>query len=239
MLSTHVREEARVPWRTSSDVGVLEQLRRDDVGLVSWRRELPSGLDAELTDWASRSSPELDEVLSMPNNAPLDENWRATHAQLRPLRRDARSRGARAWVADRGYRAVAGAPGALRGCSPAARLARSGSHEPVPEISCRPRSVPSCDDVRWPRHGVGPRRCGTPRGARPSTGLSVRCEQGDRPGPISGSPRGAGRSHRDEGRSPPEPPRSGSPVAADRGHWPDSSGPNREHCGSLVRAESP
>ena len=26
MLSTHVREEARVPWRTSSDVGVLEQL---------------------------------------------------------------------------------------------------------------------------------------------------------------------------------------------------------------------
>ena len=67
MLSTHVREEARVPWRTSSDVGVLEQLRRDDVGLVSWRRELPSGLDAELTDWASRSSPEFDEVLSMPN----------------------------------------------------------------------------------------------------------------------------------------------------------------------------
>lgn len=43
MLSTQGRGTSDAPWRTSANVRELDQLCRDEVNLVSWRRELPFG----------------------------------------------------------------------------------------------------------------------------------------------------------------------------------------------------
>lgn len=45
--------------------GILKQLYRDDVNLVSWRRELPSDLEEQLLEWTSSSPAEFNEILSM------------------------------------------------------------------------------------------------------------------------------------------------------------------------------
>lgn len=52
-------------WRASEDVSVLDRIRREGVELVSWRREVPSGLEGHLVEWAARYPAEFDEVLSM------------------------------------------------------------------------------------------------------------------------------------------------------------------------------
>ena len=54
-------------WRSSSHVGVLEQLRGSEVSLVSWHRSLPPLLADQLTTWASRYPAEFDRILSLPN----------------------------------------------------------------------------------------------------------------------------------------------------------------------------
>ncbi len=72
----------RVPTRTPDS---LDRLRDEAVNLVSWRRMLPSGLNAQLVDWAHRRAADFDDVVSIPN-AELD---RATAGLAEP---------ARAWV---------------------------------------------------------------------------------------------------------------------------------------------
>lgn len=54
-------------WHTSSDVSVLQLLHREEVGLVSWKRPLPAGIEAQLAEWALHSAIAFDEVLSLPN----------------------------------------------------------------------------------------------------------------------------------------------------------------------------
>ena len=66
MLSTHGRGASDVPWRRSANVRELDQLCRDEVNLVSWHRELPSGLDEQLVEWAGRFPAQFDDVVSMP-----------------------------------------------------------------------------------------------------------------------------------------------------------------------------
>ncbi len=51
----------------SAEVEACERLARSEINLVSWRRELPPGLDAELVEWARRFPAEFDEIVCMPN----------------------------------------------------------------------------------------------------------------------------------------------------------------------------
>lgn len=67
MLSALVRGASKAPWKAVSDVKVLEQLQRDEVSLVSWRRALPSGLDQELVEWSRSFPAQVDEVVSIPS----------------------------------------------------------------------------------------------------------------------------------------------------------------------------
>lgn len=48
-------------------VSLAPKWHRTDVNLVSWHRELPSGLDAQLVEWAQRFPAEFDEIVRMPN----------------------------------------------------------------------------------------------------------------------------------------------------------------------------
>src|SRR5688500_7719457 len=65
MLSTQVRGLGNASRKTSPGVGVLTQLHRDEVSLVSWHRELPLGLDEQLVAWATRFPAQFEEVVSM------------------------------------------------------------------------------------------------------------------------------------------------------------------------------
>ncbi len=67
MLSTQRLGVGRGLGETSSEVGALMQLHRDDVSLVSWHRELPSGLDEQLMEWAQHAPAKFSEVMSLPN----------------------------------------------------------------------------------------------------------------------------------------------------------------------------
>lgn len=53
--------------RGSAEVEASERLARGEGNLVSWHRELPSGLDAHLVEWAKRFPAHFDELVSMPN----------------------------------------------------------------------------------------------------------------------------------------------------------------------------
>ena len=53
--------------RASAEVEASERLARGEVTLVSWHRGLPSGLDAQLVEWAKRFSAQFDEIVCMPN----------------------------------------------------------------------------------------------------------------------------------------------------------------------------
>ena len=46
----------------SAEVEASERLARGEVNLVSWHRELPSGLDAQLVEWAKRFPAQFDEI---------------------------------------------------------------------------------------------------------------------------------------------------------------------------------
>jgi hypothetical protein len=48
-------------------VEASERLARREVNLVSWHRELPSGLDARLVEWAERFPAQFDEIVCMPH----------------------------------------------------------------------------------------------------------------------------------------------------------------------------
>lgn len=52
---------------TSAEMEANERLARSDVNLVSWHRELPSGLDAQLVQWAKRFPAQFEEIVCMPN----------------------------------------------------------------------------------------------------------------------------------------------------------------------------
>jgi Protein of unknown function (DUF1826) len=67
MLSAQIEGVGKAPGRTSSELEVLEQLHQDQVSLVSWHRELPSGVDAQLVAWARRCPAQFDEIVSMPS----------------------------------------------------------------------------------------------------------------------------------------------------------------------------
>lgn len=66
MLSTHARNLS-TPRRADAEVEASERLARNEVNLVSWHRELPLGLDAQLVEWAKRFPAQFDEVVCMPN----------------------------------------------------------------------------------------------------------------------------------------------------------------------------
>jgi hypothetical protein len=51
----------------SAEVEANERLARSEVNLVSWHRELPSGLDAQLVEWAKRFPAQFDQIVCMPN----------------------------------------------------------------------------------------------------------------------------------------------------------------------------
>lgn len=66
MLSTHVGTLSH-PRRTDAELEASERLARDEINLVSWHRELPAGLDAQLVEWAKRFPAQFDEIVCMPN----------------------------------------------------------------------------------------------------------------------------------------------------------------------------
>jgi hypothetical protein len=66
MLSTQTRNLSTLR-RVDAEVEASERLAQGEVNLVSWRRELPGGLDAHLVEWAKRFPAEFDESVSMPN----------------------------------------------------------------------------------------------------------------------------------------------------------------------------
>lgn len=51
----------------SAEVEASERLARSDVNLVSWHRELPPGLGAQLVEWAKHFPAHFDEIVRMPN----------------------------------------------------------------------------------------------------------------------------------------------------------------------------
>ena len=53
--------------RASAEVEASERLARGEVNLVSWHRELPSGLDAQLVEWAKRFPAQFDEIVCVPS----------------------------------------------------------------------------------------------------------------------------------------------------------------------------
>jgi hypothetical protein len=66
MLTTQTRNLSTLR-RADAEVEASERLAQGEVNLVSWRRELPGGLDAHLVEWAKRFPAEFDESVSMPN----------------------------------------------------------------------------------------------------------------------------------------------------------------------------
>lgn len=65
MLSTQTRNLSTLR-RADAEVEANDRLARSEVNLVSWHRELPSGLDAQLVEWAKRFPAQFDEIVCMP-----------------------------------------------------------------------------------------------------------------------------------------------------------------------------
>jgi hypothetical protein len=51
----------------SVEMEASERLARGEVNLASWHRELPSGLDAQLLEWAKRFPAQFDQIVCMPS----------------------------------------------------------------------------------------------------------------------------------------------------------------------------
>jgi hypothetical protein len=66
MLSTQTRNLSTLR-RADAEVEASERLAQGEVNLVSWHRELPVGLDAQLVEWARRFPAQFDEIVAMPN----------------------------------------------------------------------------------------------------------------------------------------------------------------------------
>lgn len=66
MLSTQTRNLSTLR-RADAEVEASERLAQGEVNLVSWHRELPVGLDAQLVEWAKRFPAQFDEIVAMPN----------------------------------------------------------------------------------------------------------------------------------------------------------------------------
>ncbi|MBM4375533.1 MAG: DUF1826 domain-containing protein [Deltaproteobacteria bacterium] len=66
MLSTQTRNLSTLR-RADAEAEASERLAHGEVNLVSWHRELPLGLDAQLVEWAERFPAKFDEVVAMPN----------------------------------------------------------------------------------------------------------------------------------------------------------------------------
>jgi hypothetical protein len=66
MLSTQTRNLSTLR-RVDAEVEASERLAQGEVNLVSWHRELPVGLDAQLVEWAKRFPAQFDEIVTMPN----------------------------------------------------------------------------------------------------------------------------------------------------------------------------
>lgn len=70
------------PSRTAAEAASLELLRRDDVNLVSWPRQLPPGLEAPFEEWARCFPAHFDEVVALPHY----DLSSATHGLVEPVR---------------------------------------------------------------------------------------------------------------------------------------------------------
>ena len=66
MLSRQTRNLSTLR-RADAEVEASERLAQGEVNLVSWHRELPVGLDAQLVEWAKRFPAQFDEIVTMPN----------------------------------------------------------------------------------------------------------------------------------------------------------------------------
>jgi len=66
MMSTQTRNLSTLR-RADAEVEASERLAQGEVNLVSWHRELPVGLDAQLVEWAKRFPAQFDEIVAMPN----------------------------------------------------------------------------------------------------------------------------------------------------------------------------
>ncbi|NJM90868.1 MAG: DUF1826 domain-containing protein [Myxococcales bacterium] len=55
-----------IPGGADAAMDATDRLAHGEVNLVSWYRELPCGLDAQLLEWAERSPAQFDEVVDMP-----------------------------------------------------------------------------------------------------------------------------------------------------------------------------
>lgn len=62
MLSAQT-PELSTPGAASAQVAANERLARSEVNLVSWQRDLPPGLDAQLVEWARRFPAQFDEIV--------------------------------------------------------------------------------------------------------------------------------------------------------------------------------
>lgn len=63
MLSTQLRY---LSTSRRAEAEATERLVRDEVNLVSWHRELPAGLDAQLVEWARRFPARFEQIVCMP-----------------------------------------------------------------------------------------------------------------------------------------------------------------------------
>ncbi|MFM7295682.1 MAG: DUF1826 domain-containing protein [Planctomycetota bacterium] len=81
MLSTQTRNLSTLR-RADAEVEASERLAQGEVNLVSWHRELPVGLDAQLVEWARRFPAQFDEIVAMPNY----DLSAATHGLAEPAR---------------------------------------------------------------------------------------------------------------------------------------------------------
>jgi len=66
MLSTQARYLSRAR-RANTEVEASARVSRGEVKLVSWQRELPSGLERQLVAWARSFPARFDEIVCMPN----------------------------------------------------------------------------------------------------------------------------------------------------------------------------
>jgi hypothetical protein len=67
MLSTQTLDPSN-HRRAYPEAEACERLTRGEVNLVAWHRELPSGLDARLVEWAKRFPAKFDEIVCIPNH---------------------------------------------------------------------------------------------------------------------------------------------------------------------------
>lgn len=66
MLSTQTLNLSTLR-RADAEVEARERLAQSEVNLVSWHRELPVGLDAQLVEWAKRFPAQFDEIVGIHN----------------------------------------------------------------------------------------------------------------------------------------------------------------------------